>query len=384
MTFYFCILFVTILLCFIRRSYKVTIIKNCLSVNISHVLFCSVVLFLTFIVGFRDTTVGTDTSHYAYGYTYIASRELNLDVLFGYSAPLYTLLCKGLSYISIDDVVLRIVSAIITYFCFYKLIKKSSPNPFISLYLLIAFFYFTASMNASRQVLATSIACLGLIQLLKNNKVLCGFLLLFVASAIHLSVAVFFIAPITFFLFKKLNLLSTFILSLVLAILVSIAYKNILTFFSDYFIHYKLYTSGDRFNVFYTDYKSNLFPLYLFYFECIVIYVLSSLNNCKNQTNKVLLPLLTFASVFGILNPFNEIIFRVVFPIFFLMIIFIPNTVYEQNCQIKTLLITIIFFVGFACFTYSMLRGWHGVIPYTSIFSKFIPNLTNSYIVEQF
>lgn len=368
MTFYFCILFVTILLCFIRRSYKVTIIKNCLSVNISHVLFCSVVLFLTFIVGFRDTTVGTDTSHYAYGYTYIASRELNLDVLFGYSAPLYTLLCKGLSYISIDDVVLRIVSAIITYFCFYKLIKKSSPNTFISLFLLIAFFYFTASMNVSRHVLATSIACLGLIQLFKESKVICGFLMLFVASAIHLSVAVFFIVPISNFLFKNINLLNTFIISSIIAILVSISYENMLTCISDYFLHYKIYTEGDRFNVFYSDYKSNLFPLYLFYFACIVIYVLSSIKNCENQTNQFLLPILTFASVFGIFNPFNEIIFRIVFPIFFLMIIFIPNTVCKLKCIIKTLLLTIIFFVGFACFTYSMLRGWHGVIPYQFYF----------------
>lgn len=368
MTFYFCILFVTILLCFIRRSYKVIIIKNCLSVNISHVLFCSVVLFLTIIVGFRDITVGTDTSHYALGYTYIASRELNLDVLFGYSAPVYTLLCKGLSFVSGDNILLRIVSALITYFCFYNIIKKSSSNPFISLFLLIAFIYFTASMNASRQVLATSIACLGLIQLFKENKVLCGFLLLFVASAIHLSVAVFFIVPIINFLFKNLNILNTFILSVILAILVSILYKNILTLISEYFTHYKIYTAGDRFNVFYTDYKSNLFPLYLFYFACIVIYVLSSLKNCENQTNHVLLPILTFAAVIGILNPFNEIIFRIVFPIFFLMIIFIPNTVYKLKSQIKSLFITIVFYIGFACFTYSMLRGWHGVIPYQFYF----------------
>ena len=364
MTFYFCILFVTILLCFIRRSYKVTIIKNCFSVNISHIIFCCVFLFLTFIVGFRDTTVGTDTSHYAFGYTYIASRELNLDVLFGYSAPLYTLLCKGLSYISIDDVVLRIVSAIITYFCFYKLIKKSSPNPFISLYLLIAFFYFTASMNASRQVLATSIACLGLIQLFKENKVLCGILLLIVASAIHLTVAVFFIVPITNFLFKNLNLINTFFLSVILAIFFSTSYEYILTYISDYFTHYKIYTEGNIFNVFQSEYKSNLFPLYVFYFSCIVLYVLSSFKTKENQINRVFLPILTIASNFGILNPFNEIVFRLVFPIFSLMIFFIPNSLQKQNTPTKTVLLFVIFFVGCACYTYSMFRGWHGVIPY--------------------
>ena len=123
MIFYFCILFVTILFCFINKSYSVTVIKNCLSLNINNIVFLSAFICLSAIVGMRDVTVGTDTSHYAFGYKIIASSNLNYDVLVGYSAPLYSLLCKGLSYISTDNIILRMVSAIITYFCFYNCLK---------------------------------------------------------------------------------------------------------------------------------------------------------------------------------------------------------------------------------------------------------------------
>lgn len=316
MTFYFCILFVTILLCFIRRAYKVTLIKNCFSVNISHVIFCFVFLCLSFTVGLRYITFGTDTSHYAFGFILIASREFNLDVLFGYSAPVYTLLCNGLSFVSSDNILLRRVSSIITYFCFYKSIKKISCNPLFFLFLLIAFFYFTVA--------------------------------------------------VTNFLFKKFHLINSFFLSVIFAILFNDSYEYILTYISDYFTLYKIYTEGNKFLVFQSEYKSNLFPLYMFYFSCIVLYVLSSFKTKDNQLNRVFLPILSITSVYRILNPFNEIVFRLVFPIsFFNGFLYQTFTKTEYTYKNSAFFI---FFVGCACYTYSVLREWHRVIPY-SIFS---------------
>lgn len=221
-------------------------------------------------------------------------------------------------------------------------------------------------MNASRQIFAMSIACFGLIQLLKENKALIGTFLLFIASAIHLSVAVFFLVAISNFLFKKFNLINTFFLSVILAIFFSTSYEYILTYISDYFTHYKIYTEGNIFNVFQSEYKSNLFPLYVFYFSCIVLYVLSSFKTKENQINRVFLPILTIASIFGILNPFNEIVFRLVFPIsFFNGFLYQTFTKTEYTYKNSAFFI---FFVGCACYTYSVLREWHRVIPY-SIFS---------------
>ena len=333
-------------------------------------LFRVFFLIMFILVSFRDLSVGTDTNHYDYGFGQIVNNEFNFSNN-PYSAPLYYLLCYLCGYFTNNGISIRIIQAAVTYYCFYKLILKNSPSIFLSLFLFICYGYFAKSMNGSRHIMAISIALYSIYSFYFEKRRLLSLTLLLIAILIHIASAiVILIHFLNFFYRNQKSLTSIFLSSILVALIFNCMYKYGCYIISEYIVHYKIYTNeGERINIIVNNTSGVVAYLFMFYLSIILIYVHKVKVYPAHDFTKIILPFITIFSFWGLLNPFNEIIMRVILVSNMLLVcILMPNVVKFLKYKERVVYVALVIAASIFYFFYDLvLSNGSGVVPYTFI-----------------
>lgn len=320
------LLFSFVTLCIFFNDYRFVIGRySFLSVN----LFQLTVIAVIVLVSFRGLSVGTDTYQYDLNFLYIVNNNFDFSKS-PYSAPVYYLINYMLGYITENGVCLRVFQALISYYCIYKIIIKNNINKFLPLCLFIGWGMFAFSMNGARQMLSILLSLYATYLFLIEKRILLSIILFVIATLIHITSIVIIAIPLLAIIYRyKKELHFVFIVSIIIALLLNFVYQYAIYFIVNYVEHYRAYTTkGFVWNIFAQNTTGNFFYIYLFFLSLIVIFVLKT-KRYQSQSHSfayLVLPFLTICMMIGLLNPFNEIIYRFLIPSFVLfLLVFIPN-----------------------------------------------------------
>lgn len=364
----YCVIFGLLLFSLFIFKAENSFIFNCFPSNL---LFKFIFVFFFIIVAFRDLSVGTDTFHYNYGYQQIVKSSFDFKNN-PYSAPFYYLLCYLCGFITDNGISIRIIQAGITYYCFYKLISKVSEYKYLSIFLFFVFGYFASTMNCARQIMANSMVLYAIYLFHIDKKYLLSILLASLGVLTHITSFVALSIPLLWLFFKKeKNLLVVFLVSFLIAVALNFLYKYIALFISNNIEHYKIYTTfGEKWNIFIQNTSGVVAYLFLFYISNLIIFIVKYKNKHYGVNfTKIILPFVTVSSVFGLLNPFNEIIYRVLFTSNLLIVILlIPNTLKLLTTKEKSIYFCLILLVSVFMFIYDLiLKNGGEIVPYSFI-----------------
>ena len=127
-------------------------------------------LLLALVAGLRNNTVGIDTFQYYKNFKVISNLSFtefgNLRYEYGFS-----LLCKLLSYISLNPQILIFITSLFINFCVMRFIYLNSKNVSFSVYVYILLNYYFSYMNIMRQAIAIAIILLFFEYLKKDEKI---------------------------------------------------------------------------------------------------------------------------------------------------------------------------------------------------------------------
>jgi transmembrane protein EpsG len=190
-------------------------------------LFFFLTLFvLVFVQGFRDVSVGTDTS--AYVRFFESEEHFLLDLFYSTSSlEIGYRFIQTLAYqLSNEYYVLLFLIALISVYFQLKTIYKISVNSSISIFVFITFCIYTFTFNGFRQGLAASIYVFAFVALVKGNfKRYC----LWVGVAFLFHKTVIFALPMYFIFRLKFNL-KLFFLMFLSSIIIVLFFDKVLSF----------------------------------------------------------------------------------------------------------------------------------------------------------
>ena len=158
--------------------------------------YCLLLFFLLFYVlyAFRSQDVGNDTKTYLELYDNVAQNAYS--EMFGYFSryePAYIYFNKFLSDIWSNPQFLFIISGIIVFSAFYKLIAKHSEFILLSIFLFFTMRIFDDSMNVTRHIIAISFLVYSY-SFLRKQRGIPFVLLVFAAALFHKSTIIFLLA----------------------------------------------------------------------------------------------------------------------------------------------------------------------------------------------
>lgn len=166
-------------------------------------LFAGLIFFtiLSFIMGFREYSVGTDTLGYVDRFDYYQIKLINCIwypaaiLSDGYEIG-YMILYRVVGVFTDNSHILLVANAVIFLLCVFCGCWKNSILPLFSIFLFVLI-YFLPSMNIMRQFVATGILLAG-IHLLKKKKKWQYALIILLASSIHAMTIAFFVVYVFF------------------------------------------------------------------------------------------------------------------------------------------------------------------------------------------
>ncbi len=138
-------------------------------------------IILTILIGCRSISVGADTGLFS-----TVFRGLVKHGYHGYPEPIYAYLNIAIGHFTNNYYVVMFVLAAIFSICCYAAIRRASPLPGYSVFVLFAMYFVFYAMNISRQMTAVSVVFLGYTYLIDNRKVVFIFLTV-IAALIHTS-----------------------------------------------------------------------------------------------------------------------------------------------------------------------------------------------------
>lgn len=208
-------------------------------------------IIMAIIIGLRGVSVGEDT----HMYLSIAKAAQNLsfnDIISGFPKSIWNIDIHGVEYkvetlyllynkiimsITNNSQMILFVTAVITCIGFGKFIYDNSYDKFFSTYVFLCEFFFMASFNIMRQLLAMSIA-INSYTYIKNGKNKKALLAIIIASLFHQSSIIYLGL---FLLFRVKNIERTIkyilIISIILIQIPPVLYKIVLKF-SPYYASY--------------------------------------------------------------------------------------------------------------------------------------------------
>lgn len=322
---------------------------------------------LILIAGYRDITIGTDTSAYPITAMELISRGYDSNELLaalGYIEPLYLLIAYlSVQLLSNDVHSILIMSSAITIICFYigfVRLRKYAPL-WLSVFMFLFIFY-NASLNAQRQLMAMSIVFLGFSYLINQRK---RDLWIFVATVvigffIHKSAIVAILnIPLFYFDNEKYKLWT-----LLGCIAITIFYVSIFERLSVYdaFQKYEQYQQGE-------DYEG-FFSASEFLLRIIFLYLL--FYTAGRKKDKKLFISCKYAFIcelcLNLLQIRSRFIGRTGYYLFDLYLIFIPYFVYRLGrIKFKAILALFLMLVTVGYWWYVYIQSNAGFTnPYTS------------------
>ena len=125
---------------------------------------------MTFIAGMRGVKVGVDTQ--TYQWIFDAIQNLNWSELYAYYIEFgYTVINKIVGALGGTFRETLLLIAFIIYTGIYRLIKETSCDKMMSIFLFISFGYFASSMNIMRQFCALTFIIFAYIEVMKKKSI---------------------------------------------------------------------------------------------------------------------------------------------------------------------------------------------------------------------
>ncbi len=201
----------------------------------------SFVFVFGFVMGFRSVNVGTDTLAYSNMFLGIArSSDIFKHYMFR-KAPVYVVLCKILSFISLEQHFLIAFISFVIVICNVVFIYYESDDMVLSLYLYIALDCYMPAFNIARQSLAMAVVLMAYL-LLEREKTKGAAVCLLMAVGIHQTAIIGFLMIPLFMIKVKGTTALFFTLGTIIAELASV--RLISVFISIFTAYSKFDSSG--------------------------------------------------------------------------------------------------------------------------------------------
>lgn len=303
-------------------------------------------IILTFISGFRDVSVGTDTESY---------QSIFLKYVYGlpdYHSELgYAYFNKLIAMLSSNPQAIIIASSIIINLGVMRFIYKNSPNAWLSVYLYITLFFYFFSFNYTRQFIAISLVLLGW-NFLKDKKIITFLIFVILATSFHTSAIISLLLIFIFFSRNNTRLVPWI---LILSVISMLGMDTIFNYVFELFPRYQGYNTGDISQ----SGGINSLILYLVIFLVTLIF-----RKKKDPDNNIALIIVTICAVLGVLS-FEYYIFSRPSLYFNIFVIVIIPKITSNFKGIESLIANyIVIIFGFAYLMYYLFLNWHDVVPY--------------------
>lgn len=266
-------------------------------------------ILLIIISGFRNITIGIDTSNYKYIFhfvnTYGFEKLLDQNTEIGYT--LYQII---IGEVFGDFQALLIITSILYISVVSYLVFKYSKNPMLSYLLFIFFDFYTFSFSGIRQTLALTFILLALIQI-KNRNIFLFITLVLIASTFHLT-ALIFLPTYWLGLFKlsKKNLIFFFLCAIVIYFT-----KDFMQLFMNSYarISYEVTETGG-------------IRLYIILILTLIVGIIYRKSfTLSNPINIYLFYMMLSSVVIFPIIRINPVVLRLNYYFFIFMIIYVPN-----------------------------------------------------------
>lgn len=352
MNFYWIQLFV-----FMIYSFLFYIIKP----NLSKTYFWLVGIQLVSIMGLRSFRVGTDTLTNIN--SYLANEPVESDTF------VYDLLRKISWFFAPNDYhvflfLLSTVTVSIFLYCVYSC-QHTFLERFLSIYLYITLYFYFASFNVQRQMLAVMVAMLIPLALLKKQKGKAGLFFL-LALGIHNTSIIAILDFLVVRIRRSKHALVTTISASILLIYMS---NYLFSIFSNIFDHYKIY---DNTNEYTASGGSILLGIFIFVFISATL-IINKESLYQNAMISILLYLSLIATILYILGAKNTLVMRMADYYSIFVPLFLPKTInvisekFTYRLLIKLVLIIIIMLTGFCLLYYKLSHNMGGIVPYSTL-----------------
>lgn len=157
----------------------------------SFLVFCFIPMFLISALRYN---IGVDYPTYIKAFKIASEITISLNNLFDWLQPGFVVLCKVVSFFFGQNfIILFAIIAFFTLFFWFKAISQNSPDPFLSIYILICSCIYYQSFNQMRQMLAVAILTYSVRFILKRD-ILRFFICIAIATSFHFSAVVFIFA----------------------------------------------------------------------------------------------------------------------------------------------------------------------------------------------
>lgn len=327
---------------------------------------------LFFLMAFRASSVGMDTANYARMYTMIGRAPFATAITgIIVSAPVYCFICKVTYLICHDPQAISVVSAAIICCCFAAFLYHFSENVMGSVYCFITLWFFSSSMNITRQYMAVALIALAYVTADEKRWII-TIMLALLSIGIHntalLAVPFLFLKQDHISLGK---LLGTIVMGLIAILVIRFLFNTIAVGFARIFPRYSMYF-GAASHSFNDEGQGDNILLNVFYLAFIALSTLvflmdASEDDIESSRNIAkLLPMSMMGIVMGFVSSSNLALGRA--RVFYLttMCCLIPNVI--NRVKHRELFSVACYAVMLIPYYISIDRNISSVVPYVFCF----------------
>lgn len=315
-------------------------------------IYCALVTVqLGFIAGLRSTSVGPDSSNYAWLFKKDSTMDIG-DILFKPTdlEKGYLLLEHAVSRVSTDSTALFLVIAFFFTVVVARCIYKNSSEPCLSFVLFVTLGFFTFSMTGLRQTVAMGVTLLGF-EFIKKKKLLPFLTTVGIASLFHLSSAIFL--PAYFIAHKRIT--KSYVLMAAVAIPAAYVFKGpVFSFLSR--------VSGYGYDPFGNEGPYILITMMIGVFLGAFIQRESVIE--RNPDNIIYYNFSLFSIVFAMLTFINPSALRVAYYYHIYLILFIPEIIFSISDKKLRRIIYGLALVGVLTLELRVLSSGSPFVPY--------------------
>lgn len=324
------------------------------------------IMFLSLLAGFRDASIGIDTSYYpvtAWELTDGGHLSKEWFSLSFYIEPLYILLAY-LSHLIYNDFNFFLwITHLIIIICFYiAFIRMRHLAPMWFMMFLFCFLYYNTSINISRQSLAVAFSILGY-SFLERKNLRIFLICIAIGFLFHKSCLFALLLIPIMYMSRKIN--KYIIVSIVIAFF---AYSILIVRFSSIggFEKVSLYQAGGA--------MSSTFSISEFIVRVVFLLIIYfTLNKHNRDFRKNILTLFVCELILNLFQMRSEFMGRIGYYLFVLYMIYLPYVLNKCSNEKKSLLTYCITFLSVFYWWYVFIHKEAGeTYPYTS---KILNNL---------
>lgn len=302
--------------------------------------------------------IGTDFSYRysTYQYIFYAIRDgIRTETEIGYY------LLNRLSLLFTDSMVgLYVITSLVFCVFIYISIFEQSSNPSFSIFLLLSTGLYFASMNTTRQLMATAIFCYSL-KFIKQQKIGHYFLCILFAVALHSSAII--LIPMYFLFRSKAQPWKALLVILATAVLLPVLYR-ILTSITQ-LTRFSVHLQG-------SNADSEMHAMTFAVSFALIAFLLVFYKKLKDNFNyRMFLYGMTLVIAAALLATQFGIAVRIAEYFKYLTVLFLPdvvNTIKNPNYRFAITGAIVVMYIIYMVITFSIM-GNHGVVPYVSVFN---------------